>query len=81
MDMGSTQPLTEATTRNIPGDKGWSTRKADNTYRHVWADRLEKMWEPQRLTTLWAFTACYRDNFTFNFLTIQCTLYLMWGFT
>jgi hypothetical protein len=20
------------------------------------------MWEPQRLTTLWAFTACYRDS-------------------
>jgi hypothetical protein len=23
------------------------------------------MWEPQPLTTLWAFTACYRDSFTF----------------
>jgi hypothetical protein len=23
------------------------------------------MWDPQRLTTLWAFTACYRDSFTF----------------
>jgi hypothetical protein len=23
------------------------------------------MWEPRRLTTLWAFTACYRDSFTF----------------
>jgi hypothetical protein len=22
------------------------------------------MWDPQRLTTLWAFTACYRDSFT-----------------
>jgi hypothetical protein len=22
------------------------------------------MWEPRRLTTLWAFTACYRDSFT-----------------
>jgi hypothetical protein len=22
------------------------------------------MWEPRRLTTLWAFTACYRDRFT-----------------
>jgi hypothetical protein len=26
------------------------------------------MWDPQRLTTLWAFTACYRDNFTFYLL-------------
>jgi hypothetical protein len=24
------------------------------------------MWEPRRLTTLWASTACYRDNFTFT---------------
>jgi hypothetical protein len=24
------------------------------------------MWDPQRLTTLWAFTACYRDSFTFT---------------
>jgi hypothetical protein len=23
------------------------------------------MWEPRRLTTLWAFTACYRVTFTF----------------
>jgi hypothetical protein len=23
------------------------------------------MWEPQHLTTLWAFTACYRNNFTY----------------
>jgi hypothetical protein len=23
------------------------------------------MWDPQRLTTLWAFTACDRDSFTF----------------
>jgi hypothetical protein len=22
------------------------------------------MWEPRRLTTVWAFTACYRDSFT-----------------
>jgi hypothetical protein len=26
------------------------------------------MWEHRRLTTLWAFTACYRDTFTFTFL-------------
>jgi hypothetical protein len=23
------------------------------------------MWEPRRLTALWASTACYRDSFTF----------------
>jgi hypothetical protein len=26
---------------------------------------LEQMWGPQRLTTLWALTTCYRDNLTF----------------
>jgi hypothetical protein len=29
------------------------------------------MWEPRRLTPLWAFTACYRDSFTF---TSECNL-------
>jgi hypothetical protein len=24
------------------------------------------MWGPRRLTTVWAFTACYRDSFTFQ---------------
>jgi hypothetical protein len=28
------------------------------------------MWNPQRLTTLWAFTACYRDSLT---LSLQIT--------
>jgi hypothetical protein len=31
------------------------------------------MWEPRRFTTLWAFTACYRDIFTF-FCTIKRNL-------
>jgi hypothetical protein len=26
------------------------------------------MWEPRRLTNLWAFAACYRDSFTFFYL-------------
>jgi hypothetical protein len=28
------------------------------------------MWEPRRLTTLWASTACYRDSFTLPYLTL-----------
>jgi hypothetical protein len=28
------------------------------------------MWEPRRLTTLWASTACHRDSFTFTFLVV-----------
>jgi hypothetical protein len=30
MALGSTQPLTEMSTRNIPGAKGGGGRKADN---------------------------------------------------
>jgi hypothetical protein len=30
MALGSTQPPTEMSTRNIPGGKGWPARKADN---------------------------------------------------
>jgi hypothetical protein len=29
------------------------------------------MWEPQRLTTLWAFTACYRDSFYKKYFPLQ----------
>jgi hypothetical protein len=32
------------------------------TSPHLWADCLEKMWEPRRLAILWASTACYRDS-------------------
>jgi hypothetical protein len=30
MALGSTQPLTEMSTRNLPGGKGRATRKFDN---------------------------------------------------
>jgi hypothetical protein len=50
------------------------------------------MWEPRRLTVIWASTACYRDNFIFFFLrsaehdwlknfrllTIFCTRIIKW---
>jgi hypothetical protein len=29
MALGSTQPLTEMSTRNLPGSKGWPTHKVD----------------------------------------------------
>jgi hypothetical protein len=31
------------------------------------------MWEPRRLTTLWAFMGCYRDSFTFTYLIFYLT--------
>jgi hypothetical protein len=61
MALVSTQPLTEMSTRNFPEGKGQPARKADN---------LTAICKPRRLTTLWASTACHRDNFTF--------VHLMW---
>jgi hypothetical protein len=31
---------------------------------------FEKLWVRRRLTTVWAFTACYRENFGFFDMTI-----------
>jgi hypothetical protein len=39
-------------------------RKADNLTA-ICVSIAYKMWKPQRLTTLWASTACYRDSFSF----------------
>jgi hypothetical protein len=38
-------------------------------HRHLWVDCLQ-MWEPRRVTTLWASTACYRVSFTFYLYSI-----------
>jgi hypothetical protein len=63
MAPGSTQPLTEMSTRNLPGGKGRTARKGDNLTAICEAS-VYKMWKPRRLTTLWASTACYNDSFT-----------------
>jgi hypothetical protein len=63
MALGSTQPLTEMSTSNLPGGKGRPARKADNLTA-ICMPIVWKMWEPRRLTTLWAFTACHRNSFT-----------------
>jgi hypothetical protein len=62
--LGSTQPPTEMSTRNLPGGKGWLMCEADNLTA-ICEPIVWKMLELQRLTTLWAFMACYRDSFTF----------------
>jgi hypothetical protein len=51
-------------TRNLSDGKGQPARKADLTA--IGESIVWKMWEPRRLTTLWASTVCYRDSFTFN---------------
>jgi hypothetical protein len=58
MALGSTQPLTKMSTRNLPGGKGGPAREADNLTA-ICEPNVYEMWEPRRLTTLWAFTACY----------------------
>jgi hypothetical protein len=63
MALGSTQPLTEMSTRNLPGGKGRPARKADNLTA-IFEPIVYKMWEPRRLTALWVSTVCYRDSFT-----------------
>jgi hypothetical protein len=68
MALGSTQPLTEMSTRNVPGGKRAADAQVWQPYRHLWVDCLDKMWEPRRLTILWVSTACYRDSFTFYLL-------------
>jgi hypothetical protein len=65
MALGSTQPLTEMSTRNLPGGKERPARKAHNL-NVIYLDCLENVWEPRRLTTLWGYTVCYRDSFTFT---------------
>jgi hypothetical protein len=44
------------------------------------------MWEPRRLTTVWAFTSCYRGSYTFIFtlyltLTVSRFLIYLWLYT
>jgi hypothetical protein len=64
MALGLTQPLTEMSTRNLSGGKWQPARKADNLTA-ICELTVYKMGKPRHLTTLWAFTACYRDSFTF----------------
>jgi hypothetical protein len=68
-----TQPLTEMST-----SKGRPTRKADNLTA-ICEPIVYKMWEPRRLTTLWAFTACYRDSFTFLQIEIRAEVKVPFG--
>jgi hypothetical protein len=65
MALGSTRRLTEMSTMNLPGRKVRPARKADNLTA-ICEPIVYKMWEPRRLTTIWAFTACYRYRFTFT---------------
>jgi hypothetical protein len=77
MGLGSTQPLTEMSTRNFAVDKERPGHKADN-FTAICEPSVWKTWEPRRLKILWAFIACYRENFLFNIsgekVFMQCNL-------
>jgi hypothetical protein len=65
MALGSTQSLTELSTRNLSVNKGQPVHKADNLTA-ICEPTVQKMSEPRHFTTLWASMACYRDSFTFG---------------
>jgi hypothetical protein len=69
MALGSTQPLTEMGTRNLPGRKGRPARGDDNLTA-ICEPIVQKMWEPRRLTTQWASNACYGDSFTISWQSV-----------
>jgi hypothetical protein len=46
------------------GYKGRPGRRADNLTA-ICEPTVYKIWESRYLTSLWASTACYKDNFTF----------------
>jgi hypothetical protein len=62
MALGSTQPATEVSTRNLPGGKGRPARNADN-HTAICQPIIWKMWEPRCLTIVWNSIVCYRDSF------------------
>jgi hypothetical protein len=62
MALGSTQPLTEMSTMNIPGVK-W--RPAQDNLTDISEPIFWKMWEPRRLTAQRTSMACYTGSFTF----------------
>jgi hypothetical protein len=64
MILGSTQPLTEMCTRNLPGGRWQSERTADNL-TVIYEPIVYAMWESRRLTTLWASTAYCRYGLPF----------------
>jgi hypothetical protein len=57
MALRSVQPITEISTRNLPGGKKRPARRADNLAA-ICEPIVQKMWEPQPLAILRASTAC-----------------------
>jgi hypothetical protein len=65
MALGSTQPLTKMSTRNLTGSYGRSAHKAGNLTA-ICGPTVQERWTPRRLRNVWATTAWYGDSFTFT---------------
>jgi hypothetical protein len=78
MALGSIQPLTEMSTRNILGGNGRPARRADSLTA-IYEPIVYKMWEPQHLTTLWAYVA--GTALLYLLLTLSSSSGTMWETT
>jgi hypothetical protein len=63
MALGSTKPLTEMSTRNLPGVKGG--RRVRLTTLPSYVSQVCRKFGSLDVSTLWASTACYRDSILF----------------
>jgi hypothetical protein len=57
-----------ASNRNEYQEPSWGGGGGGNVRPARKADNLTAICDPQRLTTLWASMAWYRDSFTFTFM-------------
>jgi hypothetical protein len=80
MALGSTQSITDMTTRKLPGGKEWPVLKADNL-TDICEPVVQKMWGTSTLTTLWASAACYKDSFTFTHTSVYIHMYNIYNVT
>jgi hypothetical protein len=62
MASGSTHPLTEMSTRNLPGGKGRTAPKADNL-TGICEQTVYKMWEPRRAIPFFLRILVYLEDF------------------